>query len=74
LIDDDAGVVLLSSSSLLLDEKGKGVELAKKVGETVAKAAAEKGITQIVFDRNGFKFHGRVQAVAEGARAAGMKV
>ena len=46
---------------------------AKKVGAAIAKAAMEKGITQVVFDRNGFDYHGRVAAVAEAAREAGLK-
>jgi len=51
----------------------KKTEAAKKVGTAVAKAAMEKGVTQVVFDRNGFDYHGRVAAVAEAARAAGLK-
>ena len=46
---------------------------AKKVGTAIAKAALEKGVTQVVFDRNGFDYHGRVAAVAEAAREAGLK-
>ena len=46
---------------------------AKKVGAAIAKAALEKGVTQVVFDRNGFDYHGRVAAVAEAAREAGLK-
>ncbi|MDR0903178.1 MAG: 50S ribosomal protein L18 [Ruminococcus sp.] len=74
IIDDLSGKTLASASSL---EKGFGaggnVEAAKKVGETVAKRALEKSITNVVFDRAGFLFHGRVAAVAEGARAAGLQ-
>ena len=46
---------------------------AKKVGAAIAKAALEKGVTQVVFDRNGFDYHGRIAAVAEAAREAGLK-
>ncbi|HZY03375.1 MAG TPA: 50S ribosomal protein L18 [Anaeromyxobacteraceae bacterium] len=51
----------------------KKTEAAKKVGAAVAKAAMEKGVTQVVFDRNGFDYHGRIAAVAEAAREAGLK-
>ena len=49
------------------------VAAAKKVGTAIAKATLEKGVTQVVFDRNGFDYHGRVAAVAEAAREAGLK-
>ncbi|MFT8872712.1 MAG: 50S ribosomal protein L18 [Sporolactobacillus sp.] len=76
LIDDVNGVTLVASSSLdkaLGLEKGSDVEAAKKVGEAVGKLALEKGIEVVVFDRSGYLYHGRVQAVAEGAREAGLK-
>jgi len=73
LIDDDAGNTLVSSSSLSLREQGGGLETARKVGECLAVAAVEKGVREVVFDRNGFQFHGRVKAVAEGARSNGLK-
>ena len=47
--------------------------MAKKIGETIAKKALEKGIEHCVFDRNGYKYHGRIKALAEGAREAGLK-
>ena len=50
------------------------VEAAKKVGENIAKKCLEKGITEVVYDRGGFVYHGRVQALAEGAREAGLKL
>ncbi len=72
LIDDDQGVTLVSAS----DRKIKGgtkTDRAKKVGEQLAKLALKKGIKEVVFDRGGYKYHGRVKALAEGARAQGLK-
>lgn len=74
IIDDTKGITLVSSSSLALKlERGNNVEAAKKVGEDVAKKALEKGIESVVFDRAGYIYHGRVAALAEGAREAGLK-
>ena len=75
VIDDVNGVTLASASTLDKDFNGYGgnKEAAKKVGEAVAKAALAKGITEVVFDRGGFTYHGRVQALAEGAREGGLK-
>lgn len=71
VIDDVNSKTLLSVSSLKMNETGR--EAAKKVGEVVAKAALDHKIENVVFDRNGFMYHGRVKAVAEGAREAGLK-
>lgn len=77
LIDDVAGTTIASASTqdaevrATLDGLDKS-EAAKKVGEAVAKRAIEKGINQVVFDRNGYLYHGRVAAVAEGAREGGL--
>lgn len=78
VIDDGTGVTLASASSIdhELREKLKGlkkVEQARLVGELVAKRATDKGITQVVFDRGGFKFSGRVKALADAARDAGLE-
>ena len=77
LIDDAKGVTILQVSSLseaVQAHKGKGkVGLGKSIGLEVAKAAKAKGIESIVFDRGGYQYHGRVQAVAEGAREGGLK-
>jgi large subunit ribosomal protein L18 len=77
LIDDMTGKTILASSStekILSKEKGKSkVEKAKSVGVSIATKAVEKGIKDIVFDRNGFLYHGRIKAVADGAREAGLK-
>ena len=72
LIDDTTGKVLLSASDMKIKE-GKKADRAKKVGAELAKKAAEKGITTCVFDRNGYKYHGRVKAMADGAREGGLK-
>ncbi|MCC8069794.1 MAG: 50S ribosomal protein L18 [Ruminococcus sp.] len=75
VIDDVNGVTLAAASSLSKDFEGDGgnVEGAKKVGELVAKYAIEKGITEVVFDRGGYLYHGRIKELAEGAREGGLK-
>ena len=72
LIDDVAGNTLVSASSKGITEGTKS-EIAAKVGEAVAKKAIEAGYSTVVFDRNGFLFHGRVKALADGARKGGLK-
>jgi len=73
LINDENGTVLGSSSDLKSKEKSSKVEKATKIGEEIAKVAKEKKIIEVLFDRNGYKYHGRVKAVAEGARSGGLK-
>jgi large subunit ribosomal protein L18 len=76
LIDDVAGVTLVSASSIdqeLKLKNGSNVEAATQVGTLVAKRALEKNIETVVFDRGGYIYHGRVKALAEAARAAGLK-
>ena len=77
LVDDASGKTLLSASSkekTLAKEKSKSkMDRAKLVGTALAKKAVEKGIKEVVFDRNGFLYHGRVKALADGAREAGLK-
>ncbi len=75
IIDDVAGNTLVSASSVEKDFEGSGsnVDAAKKVGLKVAERALEKGIENVVFDRGGYIYHGRVQALAEGAREGGLK-
>ena len=58
----------------VIDDVAGNVEGAKKVGEAIAKKCLEKGITEVVYDRGGFVYHGRVKALAEGAREAGLKL
>ena len=75
LIDDVNGVTLCAASSLEKDFDGNGSNKdgARKVGQLIAKDAVEKGISEVVFDRGGYVYHGRVQELAEGAREGGLK-
>ena len=72
-IDDVTGTTLASASSLGIKDKMTKSEQAVLVGTLVAKAAVEAGVTQVVFDRNGYLYHGRVKQLADAARAAGLK-
>jgi len=80
VIDDTQGITLASASSLELGSKSPELlkdksrtEQATEVGKAVAERALDAGITQVVFDRGGYKYHGRVKALAEGSREAGLK-
>lgn len=75
VIDDDKGVTLVAASSMDKDFDGDGgnIDGAKKVGAAVAKKALAAGITEVVFDRGGYIYHGRIKALAEGARDGGLK-
>ncbi|MCB9017601.1 MAG: 50S ribosomal protein L18 [Prevotellaceae bacterium] len=73
LINDLSGLTLASASSLSLTDKVAKKELAAKVGEIVAKKAQEAGITEVVFDRNGYLYHGRIKELADAARKGGLK-
>jgi len=78
LIDDNNRITLVSASTLDMDLRSRltasgNKEAARQVGELLAKRAQEKGITEVVFDRGGYLYHGRVQALAEGARSQGLK-
>ena len=76
VIDDVSGKTLAAASTLspeLKDGKGKKKDLAKEVGKLVAKKCQEQKIGAVVFDRNGFMYHGRIAAVAAGAREGGLK-
>ena len=75
IIDDVNGVTLVSANTLEKDFEGAtgNAEAAKKVGTVLAERAKAKGIEEVVFDRGGYIFHGRVAALAEGAREAGLK-
>lgn len=76
VIDDTTGRTLVSASSLDKDlklEKGSTIEAASKIGEAVAKKALAAGIKEVVFDRGGYVYHGRVKSLAEAARNAGLK-
>lgn len=72
LIDDLTGRTLVSASSKGL-EGGTKIEVAARVGSDIAKKALENGISMVVFDRNGYLFHGRVKSLADAAREAGLK-
>ena len=75
LIDDDAGHTLVAADSReVVGEPKNRTEAARKVGELVAGRAAEAGIETVVFDRGGNKYHGRVAALAEGARSGGLRL
>ncbi|MDO4224600.1 MAG: 50S ribosomal protein L18 [Bergeyella zoohelcum] len=73
LIDDNAGKTLASTSSRVLNAKGTKVEISAEVGKAIAEKAKAVGIESVVFDRNGFVYHGRVKALADGAREGGLK-
>ena len=75
IIDDVAGCTLCSASSVEKGFEGNGgnAEAAKKIGSLIAERALKKGIEEVVFDRGGYIYHGRVQALAEGARESGLK-
>jgi large subunit ribosomal protein L18 len=73
LIDDLTGKTLAAASSLTITEKLPKKEQAAKVGEMIAKKAQEAGITTVVFDRNGYLYHGRIKEVADAARNGGLK-
>ncbi|MGD8834577.1 MAG: 50S ribosomal protein L18 [Desulfobacteraceae bacterium] len=79
VIDDSVGTTLATASSVEKDFKDQGKIGNKKaaaqlVGKLVAQRAMDKGISKVVFDRNGFLYHGRVKAISEGAREAGLKL
>jgi len=71
IINDAEGKIVCGTSGL--KASGTGIERAKSAGEAVAKLAAEKKITSVVFDRNGYRYHGQIAALAEGARAGGLQ-
>ena len=74
LIDDERGVTLASASSLdkSIDREGAKSDLARKVGEHLAKVAKEAGVEAVAFDRGGYRYHGRVKSLADGAREGGL--
>ena len=76
IIDDVQGVTLVAASSVEKDfgMNGGNKEAARKVGRLVAERATEKGITEVVFDRGGYIYHGRVKELSEGAREGGLKL
>ena len=75
IIDDGKGITIVSASSLESDQKlsGTNIEGASIIGTLIADRAIKKGVKSVVFDRGGYKYHGRVKALAEAARSAGLK-
>lgn len=73
VINDEEGRTLVGTSSLKLDKTGTKKEIAAKVGEDVARRALDAGIETVVFDRNGYLYHGRIKELADAARKAGLK-
>ncbi|MBI2634261.1 50S ribosomal protein L18 [Candidatus Peregrinibacteria bacterium] len=73
LVDDNQNRVITGTSDIKLKDKGTKTAKAKNVGMEIAKLAKEKKIDSVVFDRGGYKYHGRVKALAEGAREGGLK-
>jgi large subunit ribosomal protein L18 len=74
LIDDQKGETIAAASSLQLKLKSGGnVAAAKEIGKTIAEKAKEKGVKKVVFDRGGFLYHGRLKALADAAREAGLE-
>lgn len=78
VIDDEAGRTIAAASDIEADLRGskngkKKTDVAKLVGEMVGKRAVEQGISQVVLDRGGYRYHGRVKALADGARSAGLQ-
>jgi len=73
LIDDSSGLTLISAASQEIKEAGNKTETAKALGQLLADKAKTKKISQVVFDRGYYRYHGRVKAAAEGARSGGLK-
>lgn len=74
IIDDSKGHTIVSATSVeLSSKKNTNVELSKEVGKKLAEKAIAEGITEVVFDRNGYVYHGKVKALADGAREGGLK-
>jgi large subunit ribosomal protein L18 len=74
LVDDNSGKTLTTASSLKVDKAGKTpIEVAKEVGTQVAQLATQLGVSGVVFDRNGYLYHGRVKELADAARANGLQ-
>jgi len=74
LIDDDAGRTLAAADSREIGDSENRTDVARKVGEIIAKKASDAGVETVVFDRGGNRYHGRIAALAEGAREGGLKL
>jgi large subunit ribosomal protein L18 len=73
LVDDLSATTILGVTSLGLEAKGTKIDQARETGREIARRAKGKGVTSVVFDRGGYLYHGRVQALAEGAREGGLE-
>jgi len=73
IINDESGRTLAAVGAGEIKIKGKKIDASRELGKLIAEKALAKGISKVVFDRNGYKYHGRVKALAEGARAGGLK-
>jgi len=73
IINDEIGGTIVSANPKEVKITGKKIDISLELGKLIAQKAAAKGISQVVFDRNGYKYHGRVKALAEGARQGGLK-
>jgi large subunit ribosomal protein L18 len=72
VVDDQTGTTLVSASTIKL-KSGGNVAAAKEIGKTIAQLAVEKGVKKVVFDRGGYLYHGRIKALADAAREAGLE-
>lgn len=73
MVDDIAGITLFSATSFIKGKVNNNIEAAKSVGTAIAEKAKAAGITKVVFDRNGYLYHGRIKSLAEGAREGGLQ-
>jgi len=73
IINDEIGKTIVGVSASEAKTKGKKIAVSAELGKLIAEKAAAKGVSRVVFDRNGYKYHGRVKSLAEGARAGGLK-
>ena len=73
VIDDVSGATIVSFGTLKADFKGSKVDVSKEAGKKLAELAVSKGVSEVVFDRGGYLYHGRVKSLAEGAREGGLK-
>lgn len=73
LINDDENKIILQANDVELKEKSKKTDLSAKTGELIAKKAIKTGIKKVIFDKGGYKYHGRVKAASEGARKGGLE-
>lgn len=74
IIDDTKGITIVSASSKELKLTGNNIEVCQQVGTAIGKKAVEQGIKEVVFDRGGYLYHGKVKALAEAAREAGLQI